>query len=217
MKSIQQKFKLKNDAMVEHEIYLGAELSKIHNRHGDVAWAMSSEKYCDALLKNVEGIFEKRGLRLTSKVPTSIRHGYNPELDVTAELKTEGMRFYQELIGQLRWAIELGRIDILHEVSIMSSHLTMPHEDHLEQIYYLLGYLKVHKEMRICFDGMYSRVDERQFTRYDCDNETVTKNVTASESVLKKKTSFYCISSISGSCSSWNNSCCQAGDIKEFG
>ena len=170
MKSIQQKFKLKNDAMVEPEIYLGAELSKMHNEYGDLAWSMSSEKYCAALLKNAESILEKRGLRLPTKVPTPMRHGYKPELDVTAELKAEGVKFYQELIGQLRWAIELGRVDILHEVSIMSSHLAMPREGHLEQIYHLLGYLKAHKKMRICFDGMYPHVDERQFTRYDWED-----------------------------------------------
>ena len=33
------------------------------------------------------------------------------------------MRYYQELIGVLRWAVELGRIDIAMEVSMLSTHL----------------------------------------------------------------------------------------------
>ena len=101
------------------------------------------------MLNNVVKILEKWGLRLPSKVPTPLRHGYKPELDVTAELKAEGVNFFQEIIGQLRWAVELGRVDILYEVSIMSCHLAMPREGHLEQIYHLLGYLKVHKKMRM--------------------------------------------------------------------
>ena len=52
----------------------------------------------------------------------------------------------------------------------MSSHLALPREGHLEQLYHLLGYLKLHKKMRICFDGMYPKVDERQFTRYDWED-----------------------------------------------
>jgi hypothetical protein len=101
MKSIQQKFKLKNDTMVDPDIYLGAELSKMTNEYGDTAWAMSSTEYCDAMIKNVESIFDKQGLRLPSRATTTLRHGYKPELDTTAELKADGVRFYQELIGQL--------------------------------------------------------------------------------------------------------------------
>jgi hypothetical protein len=44
---------------------------------------------------------------------------YRPELDTSAELKLEGMRYYQDLIGVLKWAIELGRIDIAMEVLML--------------------------------------------------------------------------------------------------
>jgi hypothetical protein len=42
------------------------------------------------------------------------------------ELKIEGIQYYQELIGILRWAIELGCIGIATEVSFLSSHLALP-------------------------------------------------------------------------------------------
>ena len=41
-----------------------------------------------------------------------------PVLDGTPELGTDDHRFFQEMIGMLRWATELGRVDILHEVSL---------------------------------------------------------------------------------------------------
>ena len=41
-------------------------------------------------------------------------------------MKIQGVRYYQELIGILRWAVELGRIDITMEVSMLSSHLALP-------------------------------------------------------------------------------------------
>ncbi len=45
----------------------------------------------------------------------------------------DGLQFYQEIIGSLRWAVELGRVDILLEVSLISKHLALPREGHLEQ------------------------------------------------------------------------------------
>ena len=50
---------------------------------------------------------------------------YKPKLDCTGEFKTDGLQWYQELIGLLRWACELGRVDILYEVAIMSKYLAM--------------------------------------------------------------------------------------------
>jgi hypothetical protein len=41
------------------------------------------------------------------------------------ELKMEGIQYYQELIGILRWGLELGFIDIATEVSLPSSHLVL--------------------------------------------------------------------------------------------
>eukprot|EP00980_Cylindrotheca_fusiformis_P014195 scaffold3727_cov54-Cylindrotheca_fusiformis.AAC.1 len=56
-----------------------------------------------------------------------------PELDGSPELDSEGTQFFQELIGILRWATELGRVDVLHEVSILSQYQAGPREGHLEQ------------------------------------------------------------------------------------
>ena len=44
----------------------------------------------------------------------------------TAELNATETRFYQELISILRWAVELGQIDIHFEVSRMSSYMASP-------------------------------------------------------------------------------------------
>ena len=52
-------------------------------------------------------------------------------MDVTIELKANGVQWYQEIIWQLRWAIEIGRVDILLEVSLLSQHIALPREGHL--------------------------------------------------------------------------------------
>ena len=61
-------------------------------------------------MTNVENTLADKGQRLPSKCLTPIIHGYRPELDATAELKENGVTWYQELIGMLRWAVEIGRV-----------------------------------------------------------------------------------------------------------
>ena len=76
---------------------------------------MSSEKHVKSAIQNIEETLQKTGQWLSSKCKTPLAYGYRPELDVTPELKADGLRQYQELIGILRWAVELGRVDILME------------------------------------------------------------------------------------------------------
>ena len=94
-------------------MYLGADLSKMTNLNGQEYWDMSSDNYCTAVVTNVEYVLENRGLRLLPKYVTPLSYGYCPDLDVTRELKVDGFQFYQELIGTLRWAVEICRIDTL--------------------------------------------------------------------------------------------------------
>ena len=129
---IAAKFKLKDDKMDEPDMYLGGSLSKIDNVEGHECWAMSSDKYCAAMVTNIEETMNKKGVRLQSKCVTPLRSGYKPELDCTGELKADGIQRYQEIIGSLRWAVELGRIDILLETALLSQYLAMPREGHLE-------------------------------------------------------------------------------------
>ena len=164
---IQEDFKLKDDKMEEPDTYLGGELSKIANTDGQMCWSMSADKYCMALVKNIEAVLRKKGLRLQSKCVTPLTNGYKPELDSTGELKADGLQWYQEIIGCLRWAVELGRIDILLETSLMSQYLALPREGHLEQVLHIVGYLKSHPKFRLSFDAAKPRVNEKWFQTYD--------------------------------------------------
>jgi hypothetical protein len=48
------------------------------------------------------------------------------EPDITPELKDEEVSYFQSIIRILRWAMELGHINICGEVSVLSSHLALP-------------------------------------------------------------------------------------------
>jgi len=131
--------------------------------NGKVCWSMLSEAYCKAAVKNVEQKLSEDGKRLPSKCDTPMKWAYRPELDNTAELKAKGVQYYQELIGVLRWAVELGRVDISYEVATMSTHLAMPRIGHLEEPLHIFGYLKQRPKRKLAFDPDHPMIDERRF------------------------------------------------------
>ena len=72
------------------------------------------------IIKNVKVGMVKKGMRLPRQAKTPMSSDYTPELDATTELESDGINMYQELIGELIWAIEIGIVDIEHEVSVIS-------------------------------------------------------------------------------------------------
>ena len=72
-------------------MYLGAQLGTIEVEGND-GWFMSSEKYVKSAIQNIEEMLQKRGQRLPSKCKTPLAYGYHPELDVTPELKADGLQ-----------------------------------------------------------------------------------------------------------------------------
>ena len=66
---------------------------------------------------------------------------YKPELDEMTPLDAELSLCYQSIIGVMHWMVELGQIDIVTEVSLLSSHLAYPHEGHLEEALHIMLYL----------------------------------------------------------------------------
>ena len=166
LRGLQDTFKLKDDKVEVPGVYLGAGLGKMQV-DGFECWTMSAEKYVTAVVKNVEETLAKRGLRLPSKCFTPLPSDYRPELEVSAELRSDGVQYYQELIGVLRWAVEIGRVDILLETALMSTHLALPRIGHLEQVYRIFGYLKIHLKRKLAFDAQHPMISERMFKKCD--------------------------------------------------
>jgi len=105
--------------------------------------------------------------RLATKVTTPIHLGYRPELDTTAELDPKRASYYQGLIGVLRWITELGRIDILVAVAMLSRHSVAPRRGHLEQVFHIFAYLKRYERSTMVFDDNLPHFDETRFVWCD--------------------------------------------------
>ena len=84
-----------------------ATVSKIRNEDGVECWEMDSDKYCYSAVKNVEEVLNKKGFRLPGKWRTLFSSALNPEQDNIADLKADGVQWYQEFIGQMRWEVEI--------------------------------------------------------------------------------------------------------------
>ena len=68
--------------------------------------------------------------------------GYRSETDTLPKLKAEGVTQYQEMFGVIRWAVDLGQVDILLYTALMSTHLAFPCRGLIEQIFHVFGYFK---------------------------------------------------------------------------
>jgi hypothetical protein len=167
MKIIQDDFKLKDDNIEEPDVHLGATLANMTLESGKTCWTMSPEQYVKAAVTNVEEDLARSGKRLPSKCVTPFSSNYAPWLEESPELKADGVQRFQELIGQLHWAVEIGRVDILLETSPLSSYLAMPRVGHLKQALHIFGYLKTHPKRKLGFDPAHPAINENRFQKCD--------------------------------------------------
>ena len=160
-------FELEKESIGPPKIYLGGHLREVQIDSTTKAWAFSSTQYVQAAVTNVENYLSKRGEKLRAKASNVLPKDYHPEVDVTEELAHDEASYYQSLIGVLRWMVELGRVDITTEVSMMSSHLALPREGHLEALFHMFAYLKVHHNSEMVFDPSEPDIDMDDFPRED--------------------------------------------------
>jgi hypothetical protein len=102
-----------------------------------------------------------------SKAETPIRTSYRPEINILLELGPCDAAYYQSLIGILRWMLEFGRVDTCLETSMVYSHLALPREGHLVQVYHMFAYLKKYHNSEMVFDPGDPAIDESVFERRD--------------------------------------------------
>jgi len=96
---------------------------------------------------------QMKGKSLRNKHASPLDVDYKPELEATPICDEERASRYRQLIGILRWSVELGRLDILQEVSVLSQYQAGPRTGHLEAVYCIFYYLKNNPVRRIVFSA----------------------------------------------------------------
>ena len=156
MEIIGKTFQIKDGETGPPKRYLGADIEKFQNEEGENAWSMTCDTYVKNAVETVKTLLAEDGMELKSG-PRKQHKGplpptYKPELDVTKECDAEHVSRFQQLIGILRWAVELGRVDIQVEVAIMSQYSASLREGHLEALYLIFHYLSRNPKGRLVMD-----------------------------------------------------------------
>ena len=171
MKELAKRFTLKEGSVEEPTLYLGADVIKWYIAESDdpgkVRWALASTKYTKRAIADLEVELDAVKRRLPTKVTTPLASGYRPEVNQTTELNAERQNYFQGLIGVLRWICELGRVDILMPVSLLSRYLVSARTGHLEQVFHVFANLKKYDSSTMVFDDTEPDFDERRFKSCD--------------------------------------------------
>ena len=132
-------FRLK-DNPTPPSMYLGTDVRPWTYQRSDGSsskcWALGANTYVKEAIKVAESQKIKFGITHSStwrngRLTPFNNSNYRPELDVTNPCNSQLIQVYQNLIGVARWICELGRIDIMHEVSLLSQYMAQPRKGHL--------------------------------------------------------------------------------------
>ena len=146
-------YTLKAGSVQEPKIYLGADVKKVSIGNDRSAWGISSDSYVASAVREVERKLKEVGKKLpTGKCTNPMSSGYRAELDASPELNPEQANYFQSLIGALRWAVELGQIDIIVEVNMLLRYLVSPRVGHLKKALHIFTYLKQKGSCTMVFD-----------------------------------------------------------------
>ena len=163
LNKLDQHFLLKPESRGKPKIYLGAEIGTytFESEPSKTYWSMGSHTYVKESVRNVETHLATKNKELKLKVSSPLPINYAPELDATPLCEEDDVSEFHSRIGILRWAVELGRVDICTEVSIMASYAAAPRVGHLEAVYHIFAWLKKHSRSRLVFDSTYPNNTEQ--------------------------------------------------------
>ena len=160
-------FYIKEGSVGPPTLYLGNKVSKVTLENGADAWSFSSSQYVQNAVHNVEEYLSKQNKALPKRATAPFSSNYRPETDTSPELDPYQANYYQSLIGVLRWIVELGRIDINVEASLMASCMALPRQGHLDQLFHIFAYLKNKHNTEMVFDPSEPDIDYKLFEKQD--------------------------------------------------
>ena len=91
--------------------------------------------------------------------------GYCPEIDLSPEIGPEDAAYYHSLIGVLRCIVEMGRVYVNVEASMLSFHLVMPRVGQIEELLHIFSYLRKHMNTEMVFDTSVPEIYKNYFRR----------------------------------------------------
>ena len=103
-------------------------------------------------------------MKLPARATTPMSPDYRPELDTTVELDANDITMFQELIGYMIWATEIGCVGFFLEVSALSAFKSAPREGHLHQVFHIFAFMTKDPKLTIYFDPIFLNIDLTSFS-----------------------------------------------------
>ena len=128
-------------------------------------WVQHSTKYVNATVKTVEEAIVPRKITFVTKAKKPYPSEYHPELDESPEYNDSDVRFCHEMVGMLRSAVELGRVDIFLEVLLTSSYMACPRIVHMKILIHISAFLKSKPKLTIAFDLRHLVIEKSRFVK----------------------------------------------------
>ena len=121
MKLLIRFYRLK-DGVGSPSRYLGANIEMVKSEDSREVWSMTCVDYIKSAIRNVNDTLEKDKvvMKMFGDGHRPYPSSYRPEMDVSELISDTLINRYQQLIGMLRWSIELGWIYIHTELSCLS-------------------------------------------------------------------------------------------------
>ena len=105
-------------------------------------------------------------VRLPKKAENSFKIVYDLEFVISPELEPDAVSYFQTVLGNLRWMIELGRIDIITKVLLFSLHVALPREGHLDAAVHDIAHVGQRYNSRLMYDPLYPEIYHSVFKKY---------------------------------------------------
>ena len=106
-------------------------------------------------------------LKLPKKTENTFKMGHDPELGTSPELEPDTVSYYLTFISILRWMIELQRINMITNMSLLSFYVALPRERHLDAAVHFVVHVGQRYNSRLVYDILYQGIDHSIFKKFD--------------------------------------------------
>ena len=79
-------------------------------------------------------------------------------------MDAKDITMFQELIGEMRWSIKIGRVDIFYEVSVLSAFQASYLEGNLHKVFNIFSFIKKNLNLTIYFDLRFPNINPMSFS-----------------------------------------------------
>ena len=123
--------------------YLGANVGKWQFFDASNFWWMNVRDYIANTINLAKNLMEQKGKVFVygKQAKRPMIMNYRLEIDLSPVVNPKEAQEYQQFVLIARWIIEIGRVEILYEMSLLSTHLAMPRKGHMEVLIGIFVYI----------------------------------------------------------------------------